>query len=67
MNPGDPAQVPDWPDDDFDTIVVVTITPAAAGPSVAFAIDHEQLNHLSDTCPASDTHQMPIEMTSKPR
>jgi hypothetical protein len=48
---GDPAQVPPWPHDDFDSIFVVKITRSAGGESVAFAIDHEKLDNLSDACP----------------
>ena len=48
---GDPAHVPDWPTDDYDTIFVLKITRDAAGSSIAFSIDHEHLNGLSDDCP----------------
>jgi hypothetical protein len=48
---GDPAQVPSWPGKDFDTIFVVKITHAGDHETVAFAVDHEGLNDLSDACP----------------
>jgi len=47
----DPAQVPSWPDGDYDTIFVFKITKDAGWESFAFTIDHEGLNNLSDTCP----------------
>src|ERR1017187_5492879 len=43
-NGGDPKQVPDWPGGDYDTIFLVKITHADNGNSVAFTIDHENLN-----------------------
>ncbi len=48
---GDPAQVPHWPDGDYDTIFVFKITKDAGRESFSFAIDHEGLNNLSDNCP----------------
>lgn len=48
---GDPTQVPPWPHDDYDSIFVVKVTRSGGRESVAFAIDHENLNKLSDTCP----------------
>jgi hypothetical protein len=50
-NGGNPAQVPGWPGDDYDTIFLMKITHAANGSSVVFTIDHEGLNNLSDACP----------------
>ncbi len=47
-NPGD---VPQWPHKDYDTIYVVKITRSPGHEFVAFTIDHENLNNLSDTCP----------------
>jgi hypothetical protein len=46
-----PAQVPPWPANDYDTIFLVRITRSETGEAVAFAIDHEGLNDLSDDCP----------------
>jgi hypothetical protein len=48
---GDPAQVPIWPGNDYDTIFLVKITRSEKEESVAFTIDHEGLNGLSDDCP----------------
>jgi len=48
---GDATRVPPWPREDFDSIFVVKITRSAGRESVAFTIDHENLNNLSDTCP----------------
>ncbi|MCE0497364.1 MAG: hypothetical protein LV481_05390 [Methylacidiphilales bacterium] len=48
---GDPGQVPPWPHDDFDTIFVFKITHQDGKDTLAFTIDHEGLNNLSDTCP----------------
>jgi hypothetical protein len=50
-NGGNPAQVPGWPGDDYDTIFLVKITHSENSSSVAFTIDHENLNGLSDDCP----------------
>jgi hypothetical protein len=50
-NGGDPKQVPNWPENDYDTIFLVKITHSENGNSVAFTIDHENLNGLSDDCP----------------
>jgi hypothetical protein len=48
---GNPAQVPGWPENDYDTIFVFKITKNAGRESFAFTIDHEGLNGLSDKCP----------------
>jgi hypothetical protein len=50
-NGGNPSQVPRWPSQDYDTIFVVRITRSGPAKSVAFSIDHEGLDQLSDTCP----------------
>lgn len=50
-NGGDPKQVPNWPENDYDTIFLVKITHSEKGNSVAFMIDHENLNGLSNDCP----------------
>ena len=50
-NGGDAHQVPDWPGNDFDTIFAFKITHPAGGNKIAFSIDHEGLNNLSDECP----------------
>ncbi len=48
---GDPTRVPSWPRDDYDTIFVVRIARSEGRESVAFTIDHENLDNLSDACP----------------
>jgi len=48
---GDPAQVPYWPEGDYDTIFVFKITNDAGQESFSFTIEHEGLNKRSDTCP----------------
>jgi len=50
-NGGNPAQVPGWPHDDYDTIFVFKITSEKGRKTISFAIDHEGLNGLSDNCP----------------
>jgi hypothetical protein len=48
---GNPGQVPAWPGRDYDTIFLVKITRSGGSEQVAFTIDHEGLNDLSDDCP----------------
>ena len=48
---GDPAQVPDWPSKDYDSIYVVRIITHGGQESVSFTIDHEELGRLSDRFP----------------
>ena len=48
---GDPKQVPSWPSKDFDSIFLLKITHAEGRESIAFTIDHEGLDNLSDECP----------------
>jgi hypothetical protein len=48
---GDPGKVPAWPGRDFDTIFLIKITRSGTNEAVAFSIDHEGLNNLSDNCP----------------
>jgi len=50
-NGSNPAQVPAWPGKDFDTIFLMKITRSGGQQSIAFTIDHEGLNNLSDNCP----------------
>jgi hypothetical protein len=50
-NGGDPAQVPAWPDGDYDSIFVFKITASQGQKSISFTVDHEGLNGLSDQCP----------------
>jgi hypothetical protein len=48
---GDPAKVPAWPENDYDTIFVLRINRSNDQATVVFTIDHENLNNLSDDCP----------------
>ena len=49
---GDPASVPGWPDNDFDSIFVVRLRRQNNHVSVSFNLQHEGLNgHLRDVCP----------------
>jgi hypothetical protein len=48
---GDPAQVPPWTEDDYDTIFVLRITHQNGHDTVDFSVDHEGLNNLGDSCP----------------
>jgi hypothetical protein len=48
---GDPAQVPGWKREDFDSIFVLKVTRVGGQVSCAFSVDHEGLNNLSDNCP----------------
>jgi hypothetical protein len=50
---GDPAEVPEWPGDDFDSLYVIKITRNTDGSSsVQFLRDREGLNGLSDNLPS---------------
>jgi hypothetical protein len=48
---GNPAQVPEWPSKDFDTIFLLKVTHSGGSDTVSFTIDHEGLDNLSDDCP----------------
>jgi hypothetical protein len=48
---GDPSQVPFWSERDYDTIFVFRIFREDGRNTLAFSIDHESLNNLSDSCP----------------
>jgi hypothetical protein len=48
---GDPKQVPPWPGKDYDTIFLLKVTRGKGKESIAFTIDHENLDNLSDDCP----------------
>lgn len=49
---GDPAEVPAWPDDDFDSLYVVRLQPGAQGaPRVTFRHEQQNLNGMPDACP----------------
>lgn len=48
---GNPAEVPNWGDTDFDSIFVIRTRKGADGKQQAtFAHEHEGLNDLPDTC-----------------
>jgi hypothetical protein len=47
-----PAQVPTWPNSDYDRIYIFKITHGQGKPTLRFRVEHEGLNHsLSDACP----------------
>jgi hypothetical protein len=46
---GDPAVVPKWRGDDFDSIYIVTIN--AKNGTALFALDHEGLDGMPASCP----------------
>ncbi len=48
---GDPASIPAWNRNDFDSIYVLRITRAPTGSHATFTLRHEGLNHQSTTCP----------------
>lgn len=47
----DPAVVPKWQSDDFDSMYVVQITTASGKPQAIFSHQHQGLNGQSDKCP----------------
>ena len=50
-NHGDPALVPVWKSDDFDSIYIVTLrTDKNGNRTASFALDKENLNDLPTTC-----------------
>jgi hypothetical protein len=48
---GDPASVPDWQDEDFDSIYVVKLTQTDGGIAVLFELRHEGLDGKPAACP----------------
>ena len=48
---GNPASVPDWQDEDFDSIYVVKLTQTGAGTEVAFEQRREGLDGEPTACP----------------
>jgi hypothetical protein len=48
---GNPAEVPNWPDDDYDSLFVLRISDTGAKKSISFSHDHEGLTQLSPDCP----------------
>lgn len=49
---GDPASVPKWSGEDFDSIYVLRIAHHEGRVEVAFSVDHEGLDGASNECPA---------------
>jgi hypothetical protein len=50
-NGGDPAQVPNWPGDEYDMIFVFKFSTDNGQKRISFTVDHEGLNGLSNVCP----------------
>lgn len=51
---GDSSKVPPWSGRDYDSIFILKIKHGPGGTdSVNFTIDHENLDNLSDNCPAN--------------
>jgi hypothetical protein len=48
---GDPKIVPDWPESDFDSLYVLTLTWTGDRAAISFAHHQESLNGRSTTCP----------------
>lgn len=51
-NGGETSVVPAWPDDDYDSIFVVTLVRSDNQTSVAFVHDYEGLNNQGTVCPS---------------
>jgi hypothetical protein len=47
---GNPAEVPNWPDDDYDSLYVLRISDTGAKKLISFSHDHEGLTQLSPDC-----------------
>jgi hypothetical protein len=48
---GNPAEVPEWPGDDYDSLYVLRLSDTGAKKWISFSHDHEGLTHLSPDCP----------------
>ncbi|WP_394791445.1 histidine phosphatase family protein [Rhodoferax sp.] len=48
---GSADKVPHWKGEDFDSIYVVTVRRDGGATSASFALEHEQLNGQSSSCP----------------
>jgi hypothetical protein len=46
-----PAEVPEWPGDDYDSLYVLRISGTGATKLISFSHDHEGLTNLSPDCP----------------
>jgi hypothetical protein len=52
MHGENPAQVPNWPEDDYDRIYVLRLNSGTNG--ISFSLDQENLNDLSTKCPGAE-------------
>jgi hypothetical protein len=48
---GNPAEVPDWPDHDYDSLYVLRISDTGVKKLISFSHDHEGLTQLGPDCP----------------
>jgi len=48
---GDPSAVPDWANDDYDTLYVMTVTNDSGSRTATFRVERQALDALSDACP----------------
>ena len=53
---GDPHQVPDWPQNDFDSIYVLRVRTDHGKRSITFNHEQEGLDGLPDACPGAVAH-----------
>jgi hypothetical protein len=64
-NGGDPKLVPDWSEDDFDSIFVVEVSRSEGKTTAQFHIEHEGLDGQSNLCPGQKPTQE--KKTESPR
>ena len=48
---GNPAEVPEWPGNDYDSLYVLRISDTGPKKLISFSHDYEELTHLSPDCP----------------
>ena len=48
---GNPAEVPEWPGDDYDSLDVFRIINRGPKKLISFSHDHEEATHLTPDCP----------------
>ena len=48
---GNPAEVPEWAGDDYDSLYVLRISDTGPKKLISFSHDYEELTHLSPDCP----------------
>lgn len=53
-NGGDPASVPDWKSNDFDSVYILRITRSGDKTQATFAQEHEGLNNQPEQCPGAE-------------